>query len=461
MDSYNGSQPMLSPQVANNNRQYSQVTKMSLHPKKEQAIVLNVNESLKLEDYVVAIGNLVQPKNILFASRISNNRICIYLSNVKLVDNVTQQEFIRINGIEIGLRRLITPAKKLILSNVIPSISHETLEQEIVKLGYKTASPMSFLRAGIAGPEYAHILSFRRQIYVTPDDNIELPSSLLIPHDNTFYRIFLTFDTLTCFLCKAAGHIAKQCPNQTEPANLSRNDMLPELQAPGIVATGQGPNQVEPTENATPAQDQTPKSTRDATPTTLMEDPEDEAENPANSVLPLKNAQRQTTASQDTRQKRPPPPSTPSSSDLIDCEFPTLTGTGFKRPEPVAKPRPKRRKADKIPENLPILETLKPLETIIRESPTPYVLNFEQFAIFLESVYGSPDPLSIANTYTSDTEALLKMIEELKPHIDHTGLKSRCTRLRKKIEKQLSLRLDCSSSNDSESDCSQTSQKSY
>jgi hypothetical protein len=47
-------------------------------PTKEQAIVFNAIEGLKLDDYVVAIGNIVTPKNVLFASRISNSRICTY-----------------------------------------------------------------------------------------------------------------------------------------------------------------------------------------------------------------------------------------------------------------------------------------------------------------------------------------------------------------------------------------------
>ncbi|KAG5896292.1 hypothetical protein JTB14_008848 [Gonioctena quinquepunctata] len=57
-------------------------------PKKDQAIVMHADDNLKLFDYVKAIGDIVGPKHISFASRISNNRICIYLANPNLVDDL-------------------------------------------------------------------------------------------------------------------------------------------------------------------------------------------------------------------------------------------------------------------------------------------------------------------------------------------------------------------------------------
>lgn len=60
----------------------------SIFPFKEQSVVLNTTENLELMDYVKAIGNTVTPKNVLFASKISKQRICIYLSATSWVDEV-------------------------------------------------------------------------------------------------------------------------------------------------------------------------------------------------------------------------------------------------------------------------------------------------------------------------------------------------------------------------------------
>lgn len=166
-----------------NTRQYSQAlrttTQNYVFPSKEQGILFNVNEDLKLSDYVVAVGEVVQPKNILFASRISHNRISIYLSSSQLVEKlIREHNTLQIKGHNLNVRRLVTPAKRLILSSVCPSIPHDILENEIAKLGYVTASPVTFLKAGITEEAYSHVLSFRRQIFVLPNEEIELPSSV-------------------------------------------------------------------------------------------------------------------------------------------------------------------------------------------------------------------------------------------------------------------------------------------
>ena len=50
-------------------------------PAKDQALVLSAIDDVKLMDYVVAIGNIVTPKNVRFASKMSKGRYYIYLRN--------------------------------------------------------------------------------------------------------------------------------------------------------------------------------------------------------------------------------------------------------------------------------------------------------------------------------------------------------------------------------------------
>ncbi|KAH0818695.1 hypothetical protein GEV33_004096 [Tenebrio molitor] len=193
-------------------------------PKKEQAIILAVTADLKLVDYVRQIANIVGAKHMIFASRISNNRICIYLDSVELVDSlIAQYKSVQINEYEVNIRRLITPSQRIILSNVCPSIPNEVLINEIKRIGYTTLSPMTHLRAGIREEEFTHILSFKRQIFVQPNDTITLPSSLVIKFEDTNYRIFFSND-LICYLCKVQGHIASQC---TAPP--TQQDNAPEI----------------------------------------------------------------------------------------------------------------------------------------------------------------------------------------------------------------------------------------
>ena len=50
---------------------YSTVAQKEQCPTKEQAIVLDSIDGSTVEEYLVAIGNLVQPINVLYISRIS------------------------------------------------------------------------------------------------------------------------------------------------------------------------------------------------------------------------------------------------------------------------------------------------------------------------------------------------------------------------------------------------------
>ena len=50
--------------------------------------------------------------------------------------------------------------------------------------------------------EYDHIVSFRRQLYIHPNDNEKISSSILINLNQTDYRLFLFDDTVICYFCK-------------------------------------------------------------------------------------------------------------------------------------------------------------------------------------------------------------------------------------------------------------------
>ncbi len=60
--------------------------------KKKQAIIFDTINHSKLGKYIMAaIENIVAPKNITAASRISNNRICLYLSLEAIADSFIEE----------------------------------------------------------------------------------------------------------------------------------------------------------------------------------------------------------------------------------------------------------------------------------------------------------------------------------------------------------------------------------
>lgn len=195
----------------NTPKSFAETTANTTFPKKEQAIVLNTINDIAQIEYIKALGKITPTKNITFASRISNNRFCVYFTDKHIVDEIIKNHSsISINEHQIPFRRLVNPAKRFIISNAHPIIPHEIINEKLLLEGIKTISQITFLKAGFHD-DLAHISSFRRQVYIHPDDIANVLGSLVINFDNTDFRIFLTDDTLTCYVCHQSGHTSSFC----------------------------------------------------------------------------------------------------------------------------------------------------------------------------------------------------------------------------------------------------------
>ena len=65
---------------------YASVIQKENFPVKEHAIVLDAYEDITIKNYILVVGKALNPTNIRFASRIANNRICMYLAGKTCVD---------------------------------------------------------------------------------------------------------------------------------------------------------------------------------------------------------------------------------------------------------------------------------------------------------------------------------------------------------------------------------------
>jgi len=215
LDKTNYTQPTLNNTIIDNadkTLNFASIAAKEITPNREQAIVFNSIDGIPQKDYVIAIGQIVQPKNILFISRISNNRFCIFLNSKEILDSLmSKTPVIVINGHEIQLRRLLNPAKRIVISNVCPSIPNSTILRALQSLDILPTSQINYLKAGINIEGYEHILSFRRQIYIKHEDIQKLPGLLTLNHNQAQFRIFFTDDTITCYTCHKTGHTSNTC----------------------------------------------------------------------------------------------------------------------------------------------------------------------------------------------------------------------------------------------------------
>lgn len=380
---------------------YSSVVSKQQFPTKEQAILFPALEGIPLQDYIFALGAKIGPKNIVFSSRISNNRICIYLSSKEQVDKtIAEHGSISINGQTMHARRLVTPAQRLVMSNVCPTIPHNILEDELKILGLILVSPITFLKIGVSNPEYNHIFSFRRQVFIAPP-NIEIPSSILTNYDNTDYRIFLSQDGISCFKCKQPGHIVSQCPNtENDTENTELN--LDNAGTPDDVL-------------------QEPNQTTEAN--TLLR-------STTNKVNPL-SSQENTPEKANTSKY----PDSGGKRSIEEILTPPIDPNATPQNNMAVFAKPELRHIKKSKQNIakPKTGALEPAKRFIETHEPSFILNFEQITDLMENIHGSPNAVDIAQNYTTNLPALNRMLQEVYPHLTERNMKTRITKFRKKI----------------------------
>lgn len=351
--------------------QTSAATSNNAIPKKDQAIILDSAKGLFLNDYIITIGKLVGPKHIKSASEsFKNNNICMYLSSAEIAAQLVEDHpVVTIRNNEIKIRRLFTPTKRLLISNVCSSIPNEAIEQSLKTIGLKLVSPITTVKLNIDNKEYSHIESFQRQVYISPSwENAAVPTTFTVNWENTPHRFVLSQDEeMVCFTCKKTGHTNDQCPTLNQQSN-------------AVTST-------QPFENP------------------LLR---------KNQELPL--IPQMLTTDPNTNQ---------NVTAALNCLLFEPTKSYI--------PKIPRKKLYQELLIKDIDKALEPLKTIITKEPTRFVLPFNTFKRFIQDAIESKNPTTVAEEYTDNIPALIMMISTLHPYLNDSGIKNRFTRLKNKL----------------------------
>lgn len=340
----------------------------------------------------------------------------MYLAGKTFADNLTSDNSnILTKDRLISVRPRNVKTKRIILSNVCPIISHNVILDAFKQMGIRIVSPISFIRVGFTETEFKHILSFRRQVYIHPDDVNKLPESLQVNYDETSYWIFISTDNLTCFQCKREGHLAKHCPNSTNESQQQINS--------SSLST-----QLRDTNN------------EESLPPLITE-----------RQLSLNEEYKGTTRSKISN-KRPLSTSSNSSSQLtglttmekivttitMDASIPSNREvSSFVVPIrltiiPLKKQKKEGSKADQT-DHKTIDLALKPVKHFFKY-PDIYIIKFEQYKELLTKAKGNPDIVQLAQSYTNDLTSLIKMLRETYPSLSNRSIKNRISRIINKLE---------------------------
>jgi hypothetical protein len=85
--------------------------------------------------------------------------LCVFQQPIcigKYTQNSLTLSFILVNEIEIPIRRLINASKRIILSNVYPTIPNQLILEAINEQGIKTTSSISHMKTGFFTDQFLH-----------------------------------------------------------------------------------------------------------------------------------------------------------------------------------------------------------------------------------------------------------------------------------------------------------------
>lgn len=376
---------------------YAKAAKAESYPTKEQAIIVEAIEGTQLKEYITAIAEKVTPQQIKFASKISNNRICVYLANKTIAEDLVEvHKSITVQNKTLHIRPLITKNKRIIISNVPPHIPNSTITSYLRSRNIEIASQISFLRAGLNDSQFSHIMSFRRQAYIHPDDVNKLPDSLQLEFEETQYRVYIATETLGCYHCKAEGHIAKNC------TTLHNNT--------ADIASTETP------ENLTSSQ----------------------LDDSADGNIPMdETSSTSNISSTNTKKRQLSLPGSPTLSPIEENKSQNSTSAKeaiFRSPNPTKKPKKNLKAKLTLIEDK--VETLMSVQEEIEKNPTKYPLTFTQLKNFLEKARGQQRLTSIVTEFETSNAALSEMLKNLYKFLPERSFKSKFTKLAKKLQRE-------------------------
>ena len=388
-------------------------------PTRNQAVVIDFVEGATIREYALAVGEIIGPANMVSISRISQNRVCIYLNSEVNADVlVSSHKYISINGISLEIRPLNSKTKRVLISNVHTSIPNQEIEKLFQKYNVTIKSQITRLKTGLNDVGYTHLLSHRRQVYIDSADINKIPQSCQLEYDEVTYWIYFSSDKLSCFLCKEEGHTAKYCKNTNSAATkLSTIDLS---QTSSKQSTG-NTNTANINASATP-------------------------NNNINTSPNNNNTEITHTIDLSTNgRKRPPAPSTitsnasnPEDSQSVPNPTAEKNSATFKLPSKDAKPDAFKSPKKKIKSNSnisvsDILVQLEPAVDFYRLNNLQPDIDFSTVANFLCSAHGQQDLHSVMQDFQFTSDSIGKFLKNIYNHSEKK-LKTRITRILRKLE---------------------------
>ena len=212
---------------------------------RRHAVKLVPAVNCSVEEATLAVGEVVGCGSVKSASRM-NGAIVIFLDSTAKVSDVVETGVV-IQDTFTPVLPLVSPARKITISNAPPFIKNEMLAKELARYG-QLVSPIKMVSLGCRSPLLKHVVCHRRQVFIVLKDKTDdLNLSFNFKVDGFNYMVFATSETMKCFGCGVEGHLIRSCPERMgeqrraaagEPAPVPAGEPRPPGRVPAPVPAG-------------------------------------------------------------------------------------------------------------------------------------------------------------------------------------------------------------------------------
>ena len=212
---------------------------------RRHAVKLVPAVNCSVEEATLAVGEVVGCGSVKSASRM-NEAIVIFLDSTAKVSDVVETGVV-IQDTFTPVLPLVSPARKITISNAPPFIKNEMLAKELARYG-QLVSPIKMVSLGCRSPLLKHVVCHRRQVFIVLKDKTDdLNLSFNFKVDGFNYMVFATSETMKCFGRGAEGHLIRSCPERMgeqrraaagEPAPVPAGEPRPPDRVPAPVPAG-------------------------------------------------------------------------------------------------------------------------------------------------------------------------------------------------------------------------------
>ncbi|KAJ8669989.1 hypothetical protein QAD02_001248 [Eretmocerus hayati] len=401
---------------------YASVTGQEQLPTREQAIVLKSMEGLTVQDYAMSIGNIIEPVNITDISRISQGRVCLYLKSKEIAEHLIENvKTVCVANHTLEIRSLVTRAKRILISNVEPIVPNDLITKELCSKGVRLTTNITHVEAAMSDPNFAHIKSFRRQVYVDPEDVQKIPKSMRVKCGGYSSWIYFSAEQITCFICNQEGHLARYCQN-AGTSTITPDDVNNTQRTVDPISRDMSNiDQV----NSSNTQNLIVENSQATADTSSADEKFDQ-------VPPAATDGRQDHVLKHSEVNLMPPPVSKRALSKSNSQTSVISGSSKRSTK--EKNTVKRARTAVSTSTLEEMQSLmQPAYTHLIENQSRYPVNAENLTAFLHEVKNGKSVITSARKYTEDLTALNDMLGEVYRLISSSGLRRRITRIKKRL----------------------------